>query len=786
MRPDHQPRGTPSRRFQLRLFVLVLVFVLALALLPPFAGHSAAQQTGAIVGTVLDAAGQPAAGVVVSVPDGGRRQETDESGAFRFEGIPSGSHLVIADGGRGGRSVETAEVEPGGTAELTLVLRLAAHTEEVVVTGFAEARSPLDLATATTVLSGDELRLRLQSSLGETLEQEAGISSTFFGPGASRPVIRGQSGDRVRMLEGGIGVGDASAISPDHAVTADPGLAEQIEVIRGPATLLYGSSAIGGAVNVVDQRIPTYRASEPIRGTVDLRGGTVADERSGSIALDGGSGRFAWHVDALVRDADDYEIPGFAFGEEEGNGDGEEHGEEEHENPRGLVPNTAVESEAARAGGSWFFGDSGFVGVSVSGFDSLYGLPGGHGHEEGEHEGEEEVEEEGEEVIRIDMEQRRVDFRGERTRPFGAFSGLKVRVGATDYEHVELEGDEVGTLFLNESVEGRFELVQNRRGRSSGSVGLQLSSRDLEAIGAEAFLPPTSTDSWALFTFQEIRSREDLRWQLGARWESQQIDVAPGFPDRDHDGLSASLGLVWDFGERWSLAGSAARAVKLPAAEELYSEGLHIATQAFEIGDSELDEESSLGLDISLRRTEGRVTGELTLYRQDFDDYVFQAFTGDEEEGFPVVLYSQQDADFIGAELKTRIELWEREGRHLHLRLMGDRVEAKLADGGNLPRIPGARLGAGLHYHAGAIDGMVEVRRTFVQNDVAVNETPTDGFTFINASFGYRFTFGNQLLDLLVRGRNLLDEEARSHTSFLKDIAPLPGRDVSVGMRWWF
>jgi iron complex outermembrane receptor protein len=747
---------------------------------------------------VLAETGEPVAGVLISVPDLARRVTTDGQGAFRLEGVAPGSHLLIAEIPTLGRVVETVELATGEAVEVTLTLRLASHSEEVVVTGFAEARSPLDLATATTVLSGDELRLRLQSSLGETLEQEAGVSSTFFGPGASRPVIRGQTGDRVAMLEGGIGVGDASAISPDHAVTADPGLAEQIEILRGPATLLYGSSAIGGAVNVVDQRIPTYRATEPFRGTVDLRGATVADERSGSVALDGGAGRFAWHVDALLRDAGDYEIPGLARLEAEPEEEALQHAEEEE--PRGFVNNTAVESEAARVGGSWFFGDAGFVGASVSGFDTLYGLPvGGHAHDDGEAVGGEGSE--GGESIRIDMEQRRFDLRAERTRPFGAFSGLKVRVGATDYQHVELEGDEGGTLFRNDSVEGRFEVVQKRRARSSGAFGLQLSSRDLEAIGEEAFVPATSTDRWAVFTFQEIRAGDRLRWQLGARWESQQIDVAPGFPDRDHGGASASLGLVWDLGERWSLAGSAARAVKLPAAEELYAEGLHVATQAFEIGDASLDEETSLGLDVSLRRTEGRVTGELTLYSQNFDDYVFQAFTGAEEEGFPVVFYAQQDAEFTGAELKARIELLERDNRHLHLRLTGDMVEgdmiegdmvegdmveAEPARGGNLPRIPAARIGAGLHYHAGPINGMLELRHTFEQDDVAANETPTGGYTFVNASFGYRFNFANHLLDLLVRGRNLTDEDARSHTSFLKDVAPLPGRDLSLGLRFWF
>jgi len=750
--------------------------------------ESRSRAPGAISGSTVDEGGDAIAGAVVTLPDLGRRLVAGADGSFRIDALPPGRHLVIADAGRLGRAVEAIEVKPGETTEVTLTVRIASHSEEVVVTGFAEARSPLDLATAVTVLSGQELQLRLHSSLGETLEQEAGVSSTFFGPGASRPIVRGQSGDRVRMLEGGLGVGDVSGVSPDHAVTADPGLAEQIEILRGPATLLYGSSAIGGAINVVDQRIPTYRPTEPIRGTVDLRGGTVADERSGSLVLDGGRGSLAWHLDALARESDDYEVPGFARLEEDHEGlEGEEHDEEE--DPSGFVPNTAIETAAARVGASYFFGDAGFVGLSVGSFETLYGLPaGGHGHEEGEeHDEESEEHEQGEEeeVVRIDMEQRRFDLRGERTKPFGAFAGAKLRLGVTDYEHAELEGDEVGTLFLNDAFEGRFELVQRRRGRSSGALGVQLFSRDLEAIGAEAFLPTTTTDRWAVFTFQEIEVGA-LRWQLGGRYESQDIDVAPGFPDRSHDALSVSAGLVWDLGERWSLAASGARAVKLPAAEELYSEGLHVATQAFEIGDPALDEETSLGLDLSLRRTEGRLTGELTIYRQDFDGYIFQAFTGEREEGFPVVVYTQRDADFTGAELEARLELWERENGHVHLRLMGDLVDADLSDGGNLPRIPAARVGAGVHFHGGPIDGMLEVRRTFDQDDVAVNETPTDGYTLVNASFGYRFDFGSRILDLLVRGRNLTDEEARSHTSFLKQIAPLPGRDLSVGLRLWF
>jgi iron complex outermembrane receptor protein len=224
----------------------------------------------------------------------------------------------------------------------------------------------------------------------------------------------------------------------------------------------------------------------------------------------------------------------------------------------------------------------------------------------------------------------------------------------------------------------------------------------------------------------------------------------------------------------------------MPAPEELFSDGAHVATRSFEIGDPTLGEESALGLDVSLRRTKGKLTGELTLFRNDFEDYIYPAFTGGEEDGFPVVLYTQEDADFVGAELKARVELLERNGHHLHLRLFGDTVEAELASGGNLPRIPSARLGAGFDYHGGRLNAMVEVRQVFDQDDVAVNETPTDSYAMVNASVGYRFVFGSQLLDVLLRGRNLTDEEARSHTSYLKEVAPLPGRDVSLSMRLWF
>ncbi|MYG30632.1 MAG: TonB-dependent receptor, partial [Holophagales bacterium] len=399
-------------------------------------------------------------------------------------------------------------------------------------------------------------------------------------------------------------------------------------------------------------------------------------------------------------------------------------------------------------------------------------------HDHDEHGEEEEL------PIRVDMRQRRVDLRAEALPMAGAFQKIEVRMTGTDYEHVELEGPDVGTTFSNDYLETRVEMFQRERGRSRGSVGLQYSDRDLAAIGEEAFVPPTQSQGWALFTSQEIEAGP-VRWQFGARFE--QLDHNPvSSRDTSHDGVSASAGLVWDAGSDWTLGVSVARSARLPAAEELHSDGLHVATLSYEVGDPNLENEVGTGFDVSLRKTEGLLTGELTLFSQSFSDFIYQRFTGEEEDGFAVLRYTQADASTEGAELRLRLELLDRNDHHLHIQAIADTVNAELDAGGNLPRIPPMSFGAGLHYHGHHWRAAVEGRWLDDQNDVAELETPTEGYTLVNAHVGRRFILGNQILDVLLRGRNLTDEEARVHTSFLKNFRPLPGRDVTLSARFWF
>jgi iron complex outermembrane receptor protein len=377
-----------------------------------------------------------------------------------------------------------------------------------------------------------------------------------------------------------------------------------------------------------------------------------------------------------------------------------------------------------------------------------------------------------------------VDVRSEVNRPLGFLRGLSARLGVTDYEHVELEGAEVGTTFTNDYWEGRLEAAHESIGPLAGSVGVQVSSRDFTAVGVEAFLPPSETDAWAVFAFEELTA-EPWSIRAGARFESQS--VATDELERSPEGLSVSLGTVWSAHPAWAVSLSLTRSAKLPNAEELFSNGPHVATDAFEIGDPDLDNETSWGADLSLRRIQGPLTGELTLFATRFDGFIFESFTDEEEEGLRVLRYVQRDTRFVGGELHADVELFHAEPHHVVLELVADAVRAELVDGDEpLPRIPPLRVGAGLRYQGDRWRASTEVRRTAEQDRVAPFEDTTDGYTMWNAAVAWRVFAGPTVHEVELRGTNLADVEARNHASFLKDVAPLPGRDISLSYRVTF
>jgi iron complex outermembrane receptor protein len=756
--------------------IAVLIF------LTLFAGSTLLAQTAAsITGTVKTSDGTPVSDAVVTLVEARRSVTAAADGSFRFDNVHPGHYHLRAESRRIGAAVGEAEIAAGVDRSIEIVLDPAVHSEEIVVTA-GDSRSESEVYQPVTVIGDDEIAQRMQPTLGETLNQSPGVSSTYFGPGASRPIIRGLGSDRIRILSEGLGTSDASNISPDHAVTIDVATAQQIEIVRGPATLLYGSNAVGGVVNVIDDRIPSQVPAAAVSGHVDLRGGTVADERTGSLALNGGAGKLAWHLDFTKRDTGDSEIPGPAEHQHEGE-------EPEEEERPGILENSSLESQSGTIGAS-YVGDRGFFGVSFNRFETNYGIPGHEHHHEEEAASRafriRPLQEEEEAFVRIDMEQSRFDVKGELTN-LGIFRNVRLRLGSNDYEHVELEGDEVGTRFMNEAFEGRLEATHQPLGRLRGSIGVQVTDNDFAAIGEEAFIPGTTTKSRAAFVFEELPG-ERFDVQFGARFENQDITVRDDsdLPDLSFDGISASVGTIYRPIEGFAVAASLARATRLPTATELYANGAHIATGQFEVGDITLDEETSLGLDVSLRKTAGRVRGQINLFNNSFDGYIYDSPTGEEEDELPVFQYVQADATFRGIEIDAHTEIWHSGSNHLELEAGADYVRAKLDDGGSLPRIPPLRASIGLRFEGSAFSASAEVRRYATQDDVAEFEEETQGYTLVNATLGYRFFTATMVHDLLLRATNLTDELARQHTSPLKERAPLPGRDFTLAYRVTF
>jgi iron complex outermembrane receptor protein len=653
------------------------------------------------------------------------------------------------------------------------------NLEDFVVTASPFSRAQDEVAAPTTVLAGPRLDLRRQPSLGETLAAEPGVSSTYFGPGASRPVIRGLGGDRIRVLASGVGTLDASVVSPDHAVSLDPLLVDRVEIVRGPATLLYGGSAVGGVVNVIDTRIPDMRPAAPLTGRFEARLGSAAEERSRAGVLVGHAGPLVWRLDGFRRDTADLRIPGFA---EAPDRLAEHNPVLEGPPARGRLPNSATAARGAAFGAAWVE-DAGHVGFSYNGFNSLYGVPGHEHHPD-------DAGPAADAGVRVDLRQRRWDFHGEWLRPVGALRAARFQLGLGDYRHDEMEGVVVGTRFKNRSHEGRLELLHERFGAFEGALGAQLARSDFAAAGAEAFVPPSVTDNRAVFLFEEAEFKP-FTWQLGTRVERQRIApvAASGRPARRHNGASFSGGLVYAPSETWTVSVSLSRSERLPNAQELFADGPHAGTGAYEIGDAALANEVATGLDVSLRRRSGHVTGAFTVFVNRFAGYIFELATGavDPEHGLPVYRFVQHDARTVGAETELIVHLHEAKSHRADLRLTADTVQALDRTGGRpLPRTTPSRLGVAFDWRAGAFSGTLGARRADRARRLAPAETPTAGYTLVEAGVVRHFSVARLTGEVFARVANATDVEARVHTSFLKDVAPLAGRDLTVGLRVGF
>lgn len=641
---------------------------------------------------------------------------------------------------------------------------------EFVVTSSALDRAVDEIAQPASVLGGPRLDVARQSSLGETLAGEPGVSSTYFGPGASRPVIRGMGSDRIRVLSSGVGTMDASVVSPDHAVSIDPLLVDRIELVRGPATLLYGGSAIGGVVNVIDSRILEEKPARPLEGRVETRFGSAADERSGAGVFTGGAGDWAWRLDGFTRKTDDVKIPGFGPTDER---------REEMETAgepisHGTLINSATESDGAGFGLTRFLGENGaagHVGASYSGLNSRYGTV-------------------AEPDVTIELRQRRWDAHAELLQPTAWLRAAKFQLGVADYQHTEFEGADVGTVFKNRGYEGRLELLHAPVGPLTGAIGLQASRSDFEAIGEEAFLPQSVTTNRALFLYEELR-RDNLTWEFGTRVEQQKIapDASSGFAHRDDTLVGFSGGTVWRLPNDYALAISVTRSERAPNAQELFANGPHVGTNAFEIGDATLRAEKVNGVDLSLRKRAGFLTGAVTVFANRFDGFIFEQATGtdDPDTGLPIYRFQQGAARFVGAELELTTHLFETKTSRAELRFTADTVRADNLDADRpLPRIPPSRFGVAADWVTGPWSLTAEVRTAGRQDRTAENETATPGYALVNASITRRVKLGGIHAELFLRGTNLNDATARVHASFLKDIAPLPGRDVTAGVRFEF
>lgn len=625
----------------------------------------------------------------------------------------------------------------------------------VTATPFGDSEGD-QILTPAKVLAGDELRDKVGSSLGETLSQELGVSASAFGAGASRPIIRGLEGARVKMLENGMAVSDVSGLSNDHAVAGEGAVAQQVEILRGPAALLYGSGAIGGLVNIVNERIPTVLEPK-LTGQVEARASSVDDGRNMSGTLDGAAGKMAWHLDGNLRNTDDYKIPGNRV-------------INDPDSASGRLPHSETRQRNYGAGTS-FVDSWGFVGVSASHLTNLYGIPSDEGS-------------------KIDQKQSRYDIDSLVKAPLPGFETFKFKAGYTDYEHAELNDEnQPEVIFKNRSLETRFELTHQPVAGFHGTFGIQTEHTNFSALSAEGnpdTVPVTRSTSNAAFLVEETQVGA-VRVNAGARLERVKREPVTGV-NRSFDLKSASVGGMWPFMPGYGLGATLSYAQRAPATEELYSAGPHDATVTFDIGNADFNKETSRNVELSLQKTAGLVRWKANVFRNKVSDFIYGQITGQlvDEEGNPgdelrQRIFLQADATIQGAEAELE---YNPHGAGWSGRVFADTTHGKLEQGGSLPLQPATRFGASTGYKMGQWRAGLSLVHAQSQDRLATFEnSETPGYNQVNANVSYTQKVGAYDLTYFLLAKNLTNDEIRVSTSVLKDISPLPGRNVVFGVR---
>ncbi|MBT0886796.1 MULTISPECIES: zinc piracy TonB-dependent receptor ZnuD [Acinetobacter] len=662
-----------------------------------------------------------------------------------------------------------------------------------------------DFAVADHVIDQKTLAQR-STTIGDAMSDELGVYSNQYGSGSSRPVIRGQDGPRVKVLQHASETADVSMLSPDHAITVDPILAKQVEIIRGPSTLLYGAGTVGGLVNVTDQKIPTQMPNNGLEGQVGLRYNTGSDEKLVSAGVTAAlSDQFALRIEGSKRKANDYITPNYWV---------EHHHTEVHVEPDGSththeheelvkerrVDNTFAEGQTVNIGGSWIH-DRGFVGVSYSNRQDKYGLP-GHSHEyhgcvlHDDHfhgcptPNSNTVEEHAHGGPWVDLESHRYDLRTELDQPFAGFDKLRAHASFTDYEHDELEENKVISNFKSKGYDARLELVHKPLAGWEGVFGTQFSQHEIDLTGQkekhgdhyhEAVpMPDTKTQKYSLFGL-EHKQFGDVHVELGARVDHQKVQADSDKKDYSGTGVSASAAANWQFAPNYKLSLTGSHQQRLPVAQELYADGLHFATNTYEVGNPDLDKETSNNLELGLHYEADKLDYSLHVYHNWFDDYIYGA-TVAQKGNLRGVEYTQDKAKFYGTEAKLGYQL----SPDYKLSVFGDYVRGEI-DNQNAPRVPAGRLGTKVDANfADGWSGMAEYYRVFKQDKIAAYEQETEGYNMVNVGVAYAGNYANkQDYRVYFKANNLLDDEVYSHASFLSHI-PQVGRNFTVGVEFGF